>query len=488
MMKRGLKGGMLRLLTRDQVRDIHMATLEVLEKVGMYSETDQILKIFANAGADVDSKKRIIKIPQPLIKEALRKAPKQIILCGRKPEHDILLEGSRIYFGLGGTPTPYILDVKTGEFRRPTKKDVADATQLGDALTNMSFIMSIAGAFDVPYEVEYLHEFEATFNNTTKPIVYSAPGADGAKRVLEMACTIAGGLDELRKRPILCLYSETTSPLNFTKANENMIVFSKAGIPIALGPIPLAGATAPITLSGTSVIANAENLAAITLVQLVNPGAPVIYASWAGIMDPRTGRYAYGAPEFALGTAALNSQLARYYDLPSFGFGGCSDSKLPDAQAGSEVTMNALMSALCGINLIHDCGYLSGGSVGSMEMAVICDEIAGMVFRIVRGVVVDDESLAVDVIRNVGPGGHFLSQKHTLKWVEREIYITKIFDRTPEEIWKRAGGKDIREVAKENVKKILKEHRPEQLPKDVQQRLREIVKEAERELVRKHKS
>jgi len=485
MVKRGLKGGVLRYITEEQVESIHAAALEVLERVGMSSESERIMEVFKDAGAEVDFKSKLIRIPQQLVEEAIRKAPKEIILCGRNPKHDILLEGSRIYFGLGGTPTPYILDVETGKFRRPTKQDFADATRVGDALPNLSYIMSIAGAFDVPYEAEYIHEFEAMFNNTEKPIVYSSPGADAARRVLEMASVVVGGFEELRRRPILSLYSETASPLMFTIENENMIEFAEASVPVTLGPMPLAGATAPVTVCGAAVIGNAESLAALTLIQLVKQGAPTIFSGWGGVMDPRTGRCAYGAPEFTMVTAGVNAQMAHYYGLPSFGFGGCSDSKLPDAQAGAEVMMNALMSGLSGVNLIHDCGYLAGGSVGSMEMAVICNEVVGMVSRIVRGIIVDDESLAVEVIKNVGPGGHFLSQKHTLKFVEREIYIPTIFDRRPEEIWKKAGEKSIREVAKERVKEILKEHYPEPLPKDIKQKLADIVKKAEKELVRR---
>lgn len=482
MVKRGIKGGKLNFLSKDQIIDIHTATLEVLENVGMHSQSDKILKIFDDAGAEVDFNKKMIKIPQHLILEAVKKAPRQFILCGRNPEYDILLEGSRVYFGLGGTPTPFILDINTGEFRRPTKNDVAEASRLGDALENLSFLMTIAGAFDVRWEVEYEHEFEAIFNNTVKPIVYAAPSETCAKRVLQMASAIAGDPDRLRKRPNLCLYSETASPLSFTEANDNMIVFSKAGIPITLGPMPLAGATSPITLSGTAVVSNAENLASITLIQLVNPGSPILYAAWGGLMDPRSGRCAYGSPEFALGTDIINAHLARYYDLPTFGFGGCSDSKVPDAQAGSEVTMNALSGALAGINVIHDFGYLAGGSVGSMEMAVIGNEVAGMAYRIIKGTTVDEESLAVDVISKVGPGGNFLSEKHTLKLFEREVFIPKLFDRNPEGVWIKEGRKDARQRAREQAKKILKEHQPEPLPKDVQQKMREIVTQAEKEI------
>jgi trimethylamine--corrinoid protein Co-methyltransferase len=297
-----------------------------------------------------------------------------------------------------------------------------------------------------------------------------------------MASTIVGGKDELRKRPILTLYAETVSPLAFTHANENIIEFANAGVPFAIGPIPMLGATAPMTLSGTAVISNSESLAALTLSQLINPHTPVIYTCWATPMDPVTSRCSYGAPEFALGTSVLCATMAHYYGLPSYGFGGCSDSKLPDAQAGAEAMMNSIMAGLCGVNLIHDHGYLAGGSIGSIEMAIICNEIIGMVSRIVKGIEVNDETLAVDVIRAVGPEGHFMSQKHTLKHLETELFFPKLFDKTSEVSWAKAGKKDLRDIAKEKAKKILKEHFPEPLSKDVESGLSRIVKLAEKEL------
>ena len=485
MVQRGLKGGQLRLLTKKEARDIHLASLEVLEDVGMRSPSEKILDVFRKAGAEIDEKDRRVRIPQHLVEEALRKTPKEIVFCGRNPKNDILLEDGRIYFGLGGTPVPYIRDVETGEIRRPTKKDMADATRVGDALPNIKFLMSIAGAFDVPYQAEYLHEFEVLFNNTEKPILYSCPGTYAAQKVLEMASTIVGGRDELRKRPILTLYAETVTPLAFSPTNENIIEFAKAGVPFTNGPMPMLGGTAPMTLSGAGVVSNSENLATLTLSQLVNPHAPVIYTCWAAAMDPVTSRCSYGAPEFALGTSVLDATMAHYYGLPSYGFGGCSDSKLPDSQAGAEVMMNAMMAGLCGVNLIHDCGYLAGGSIGSIEMAVICDEIIGMVSRIVKGIEVNDETLAVEVIRAVGPEGHFMSQKHTLKHLETELFFPKLFDRTSEVTWAKAGKRDLRDVAKEKAKKILKEHFPERLPKDVERQLAQIVKDAEKELLKK---
>ena len=485
MVNRGLRGGQLRFLTRKQVEEIHGATLEVLEKVGLRSESKQILEVFSKSGAEVNPKDRTIRIPQHLIEESLGKAPRQIVLCSRNPKYDILLEDRRVYYGLGGTPTPFIRDIQTGENRRPTKKDFEDATRLGDALPNMSFIMSIAGAYDVPYEVEYEHEWQALFNNTEKPIVYSAPSAYSASKVLEMADAVVGGMDELRKRPIMCLYSETISPLSMPTANENIIEFAKAGVPIAEGPAPMVGATGPGTVVGSLVIANTENLAALTLSQLINPGTPFIYGGWVTVIDPITSRSAYGAPEFALSTGVLNAQMAEYYGLPTFGFAGPSDSKLPDAQAGAEAMQMALVNGLAGVNLCHDCGYLAGGSVGSMEMAVICDDIIGNVLRIIKGTEVNDETLAVEVIKQVGPEGNFLGHKHTLRHIRNEIHIPTVFDRTPETIWAKAGSKPLHQVAKEKAQKILEEHHPEPLPRDIQAKLAEIVKQAEREQVKR---
>jgi len=483
MTNRAIRGGVLRLITDEEIERIHTSSLEILEQVGIQVKSSRITRVFRDGGAEIDADAERVRIPEYLVREALSKTPSRIMLCGRSPRYDVCLEKNRIYFGMGGTPTPFIRDVETGEFRRPTKKDFADATRLGDALPNMSFLMAISGVFDVPYQTEYLHEYEVMFSNTEKPIIYPAPGSVAAKGVLEMATAISGGMDELRRRPILSLYVETVSPLVMFGPDETFIDGAEAGIPITLGPGPIMGAAAPGTIAGTVLVANCENLAAMTLTQLVKKGAPIIYTCGCSTMDPRTCRVLYGAPELTMGGAVIGAQLARYYGLPCFGWAGVTDSKVPDAQAGAEVMMTSLLNALAGINLMHDCGYLASGSVGSMEMAVICDDIAGMVSRIVRGVDINDETLAVDLIRSIGPGGNFLGEKHTLEFIGREIFLPKILDRTDHITWERRGRKDIGQIARERVKQILKEHNPQPLPKDVQEKLSLIVKKCEKELV-----
>jgi len=472
-----LRGGQLSLLTRMDLRKIHDSSLRILKEIGLKSSSKAIALFFSKMGAEVNLDSGLIRIPESIVNEALRKAPDSVTIYGRDPRRAIVLEGKRVYFGLGGTPTPYILDFRTGNWRRPTKKDMIEATRLGDSLSEMDFIMSIAGAFDVPYEVEYIHEWDAMLRSTSKPIVYSAPGPFNTKKVLEMGRAIKG--ERLGKEPPFGVYVELPTPLMFDVSNENVLELAENHVPIVVGQMPQLGATAPITIAGAASVSNAENLAVLTLAELVSPGAPFIFGAFVGQLDMRTARLAYGSPEFAMGNI-VNASLAEFYKLPTFGFGGCSDSKVPDAQAGAEVMMNSLTAALCGINLIHDCGYLAGGSIGSMEEAVIANEISTMVKRIVKGIDVNDETLAFDVIRDVGPSGHFLAHPHSLKHVST-LHLSDVFSRESEVKWAKLGRKDVRDKAKERVARILSQ--PPIEDKALNAKLREIVRNAEREAV-----
>lgn len=199
-------------------------------------------------------------------------------------------------------------------------------------------------------------------------------------------------------------------------------------------------------------------------------------------MDQRTARCSHGAPEMVLSSSIINSQMAEYYGLPTFGFAGTNDSKVPDAQAASEATMHILMSGLSGVNLIHDCGYLAGSSGGSMEMAVICDEIIGMACRIIQGLDVREDTLAVDLINEVGPGGNFLGKRHTIEHFKREIFLPALFDKRSELGWLRTGGKDLREIARDRALLILRDHHPEPLPADILRDLSKIIKDAKQQV------
>jgi trimethylamine---corrinoid protein Co-methyltransferase len=478
MVKRGIRGGVFRPLSRSDIEAIHGASLEILEQVGLQVKSKVMVDVFKKGGADVEEKKGRVRIPEYLVKDSLSKVPSKVILGGRTEASDLVLEDGRAYFGLGGTPTPYTLDIESGDFRVSTSNDVVNATVLGDALPNISFVMSLGGASDVPHETAWLHETSLMLRNTEKPIVYAAAGAEGAKHLLAMGAAVAGGFDNLARRPIITLFSEPITPLVMPSINEAVIEFAKARVPVAYAPGPMPGASTPITLAGEHAVCNAECLAGVVLVQLVSPGAPVLYGIHTSVLDMRTGSVCYGAPEWGLGWLIVG-QLAEYYGIPTFGSGGATDSKCPDAQAGVEAFMNAFLNVAAGINLIHNCGTIAHGSSGSLEMGVICDEIINYIQRLLMEIEISDETLAVDLIRRIGPAGSFMAEKHTRTHLGRgAILHPKLFNRQAIADWKAKGQLSTRDEARLKAKTILREHKAPALPSEVLQQIDQILGQA----------
>ena len=475
------QGGRLRFLSDGEIGRIHETSLRVLAEVGITTDSDMILKAFSDAGAAIDRAERRIRISRSFVETSLKRAPRSIILHGRDSEKDLSVEGKRLFFGLGGSPTPQFRDLETGVVRTPTKQDVVHSTLLGDALEHIDFVMTLAGAYDCAPEMHYLQEYDALLRHTTKPIIYSAPDARNAARLLEMAAAAVGGVTALRERPIVTLFAESLSPLCLPSHCEGMANFARAGAPILFSPSPMMGATSPVTVAGNLVMGNAEALAGICFAQILRAGAPVIYGPHTPVMDMRTGRSTYAAVEQAVARCAV-AQLAEFYGLPSFGTAGGTDSKCPDSQAGSEVTMNIFLNALAGINLSQGAGTMASGNYGCLKMAVICDEIIGMALRAVEGIAADNSSLAFDVIAEVGARGHFLDHPHTVGRFRREMYLPKLFDRRPEPVWSAAGGKRLDEVAREKAKEILASHKPRPIAESAGQALDRILEEAAEEM------
>jgi trimethylamine--corrinoid protein Co-methyltransferase len=484
MAKRGIRGGVFRPLSHSDVEAIHGASLEILEQVGLQVKSKAILEIFKKGGSDVVEEKNRVRIPEHVVKDALSKVPRKVILGGRTEENDLVLEDGRAFFGLGGTPTPYTLDIERGDFRPSTSDDVVKATILGDALPNISFVMSLGGASDAPHETAWLHEASLMLKNTEKPIVYAAAGTEGARYLLAMGAAVVGGFGNLARRPIVTLFSEPITPLVIPSINEAVIEFAKARVPVAYAPGPMPGASTPITLAGEHAVCNAECLAGVVLAQLVSPGAPVLYGIHTSVLDMRTGSVCYGAPEWGLGWLIVG-QLAEYYGIPTFGSGGATDSKCPDAQAGAEAFMNAFLNTVAGINLIHNCGTIAHGSSGSLEMGVICDEIISYIQRLFMETEISDETLAVDLIRRIGPAGNFMAEKHTRTHLQRgEILHPKLFNRQAIADWKAKGQLSTRDEAREKVKAILQEHKTPALPNQVLQQIDEILRQASQTMTR----
>jgi len=478
----GRREGMgLKIFSADDLHDLHLATLEVLEKTGVSVEAEEALEILAGGGARVDPKTKVVKIPSYLVEDAVRSAPRKLVLAGRNPKNDIVLESNRVGFTTFGKGI-MVLDPFTGEYRKSTKEDVGRTALLTDALSEIDVYERAVGARDVPGEVATLHEAEAYLANTSKHCFQGPDNGKQARKLFEMAGAVVGGKDKLRDRPIISCIACPTSPLKLTReCCEVIIECARAGVAVNILSMAMSGASAPITLAGTLITHNAEVLAGITLSQLTCRGAPVIYGSSTTIMDLKLSTAPVGAPELGMISAGV-ARLAQFYLLPSFVAGGWADSKVPDAQAAHEKTITGLLPALAGANLIYGLGVLELGITFSYEQLVMDNEIAKMIKRAVQGIPVSDETLAVDVINQVGAGGDFLLQEHTFRYMKTLHSQPKLLDRRRREFWQEGGAKDMTERAKEEARYILENHQPDPLPSGVAQELRSIVLEAEKEM------
>jgi len=444
------------VLSKDDRERIYLAALEILKQTGIKIHEQEALSLLKEAGAQVE--RDIVRIPTRLIEEALETAPKEIPIYSRDGQPSMLLNTTNSYFG-NGSDCVYILDSFTGKRRKFTKEDVGNAAAVVDALENLDFVMPAGIISDKPAAVAGLHALQATTFNTSKPILFTALNRQGANDIIEVASIIAGGKDELRKKPFIMHYVETTSPLSYSKdAAEMLLLSADNNIPIVCAPGPIGGASAPVTLAGILVLHLAESLSELTIVQLKNESAPVILGGCASIMDMRSAVSAYGGPEFYLLNAAL-AELCHLLDLPMFGTAGCSDAKKVDGQAAIESAISSVTQALSGANLIHDIGYIDSGLTQSFDMMVITDEILGMVQRMKDGIKVDDDHLAVDVISKVGPRGNYLTEPHTLKHFRNEYWLPGFMNRQNYESWTEDGSRVLEELANEKVKSILDGHK-----------------------------
>lgn len=477
------KIGIFEYFTKEEIEKIHNATLEVLEKVGVKIEEENALKLLDSIGADVDFTKKIAKIPPHIVKEAIKNSPNSILFAGRDSKFDLRLEGKRVHFGLGEGAIEY-LDSETNSIRPSTISDAENASKLADALPNIDFVMPLFTAQDVPKQVMPLYDLYTALTNTEKPVMVVDFGLD-ANYLIKLASIIVGGEQELKKKPLLGVYSEPVSPLTHAKEHtRNLMIFAKAELPIVYIPSPASCSTAPATMAGAIVQSNAETLSGNVIAQFTKKGARFIYGADTSLMDQRTGVFSYGAPEWMIVNLAM-AQLGRYYNLPIWSTGGCSDSKILDGQATLEAALSLFIAASSGANLIHDVGsYLNFGLTGSLELVTICDEIASMITYLLKGIEVNDETLALDVISKVGPGGHFLTQKHTIDHLRKEHWMPTLLDRQMRESWVKNGSKDLLERAREKTKEILSNHNPNPLSKDIEKELQNNLKDIEKEILK----
>jgi trimethylamine---corrinoid protein Co-methyltransferase len=467
-----VNGGQLCLLKPDEIIAIHETSMKILEEVGMKVKSAEAREIFAKNGALVDSVSEIVKIPRRLVEQAIKTAPSKVILYGQDEKNDLHLEGTRTHLGTGGTVL-YALDMETGEKRPTTTKDVRDIGRMVDYCDNVSFYVVNTYPQDVPDAASDINRFYWALTNTTKHVMGGMYTAKGLEDVITMAEEIAGGADKLRERPIISFIVLMISPLVMDgEYTDYLIKIAKKGLPVAVSSEPLAGATAPVTIAGTIALNNAETLAGITLTQLINPGTPVLYGSTSSIMDMREGTYMAGPIESAMINAGI-AQMTHYYELPMYGTGGMSDSKINDSQAGYESALTAMTVALSGSNFIHDAvGILEMCQVFSYDKMIIDNEILGNVLRLMKGIKVDEDSLAFDTIQSVGCGGHFLAEDHTVRHVRKEFFMPKVSDRQTRIKWQDGGSLTAEDRARKIVDKVLSKHIPTPVAKEVKEKIR----------------
>jgi trimethylamine--corrinoid protein Co-methyltransferase len=465
----------LQVLGDDQKARIHQATLEVLRRTGVRVLVPKVRELLSRAGCWLDGER--VRIPPHLIEWAVRVAPKRVVMCDRNGNAAMFLEGYRSYYGTG-SDTPFVIDAYSGKRRQAMLADVSNVARLVDALPHISFLMCMGIASDVAASISDLYHFQAMVSNTTKPIVYTAWSLENTRAIVEMAEVVAGGAEALQRNPFCALYAEPMAPLTHgVESCEKLLYICEKSLPVVYTPGLVTGASSPVTRAGAVVQANAELLSGLTICQLIREGSPVVAAgSGMMTMDMSTLLASYGAPEFMVDWCVL-SEMGHYYGLPIFGFAGVTDAKTFDQQAAAEGALWVLLAAQSGGNLVHDVGYIESGLTASYEMLVSMDEVVGTVKRFMEGVEVSEETLALDVIDRVGPGGHFLGEMHTLRHF-RENWYPKLYDRRNRAGWEDGGQLTLGDRARVRVQEILENHQPPPLDEAVSARLDAILQRA----------
>jgi len=463
----------LEILTPQEVKRIHDATLHIIANVGVRFPSKRALEIWESHGASVDHDKMIVKARPVLIEEALKTCPPVYTLAARDPAQDLPLDGNHVYVGTDGCGVE-VLDIQNGQRRTSRLQDVADIARLADATEEIAFHWVPVSAQDMPPETRGLHEIKAIWENSTKHVqTESIYNVHEARAAIEMAIAIAGSKEALRQRPVLSLMECSAPPLAHDGGSlEAALLAAEYGIPTGFMTMAACLTTGPASVAGTLAVGNAEVIAATALLQLAFPGAPVFYAAAQTASDLRRGAYTGGGPEDFLFGAATNV-LSDFYNIPLSMGSFATGAKEPNWQAGLENSLSTFMASIVMSDMLLGVGFLHGSRIWSYaEMMMDC-EIFSIIHKMMQGIVVDDETLALDIIAAVGPGGNFLSQKHTLKHM-RDVFLPQFMDRRPYNEWEEKKD-EARDWALAKARKILATHQPDPLDPNLSAELAKII-------------
>lgn len=458
-------------LTDEQFQLVHSASLEILERIGVRVDLGEALDLLKHAGARVED--NLVRLPPRLVEQALQTAPKQVTLFNRHGEPVMPLDGDRCFFG-PGSDCLNIIDHRTGERRKPVMQDVVEGMILCDALLNIDFVMSMFLPADVDQTIADTYQAEVMLSHTTKPIILVSYGASGLRNAVEMAEVVVGGPEALRAHPLLTCYINVVSgAVHNDECLEKLLYLAEKGLPSIYIPGSNAGVTSPISMPGAVALDMAGGLLGLVLSQLKREGTPYILSA----MDPAALDMRTSVSPYAYAERGIIRSVSQRYGLPTFALSGCSDSKVVDQQAAAEAALTMMAEVLMGGNIVHDLGYLESGLTFSFTQLAICDQMANWVKAFFSPVEVNDETLALNVITEVGPGGQYLKHKHTRAHF-REHWYPDLFERGNYTDWAQKGSQTLGERAATRVQKILDEHHPQPLPDAVRARLRQIVQQA----------
>jgi trimethylamine--corrinoid protein Co-methyltransferase len=454
---------------RAECEQIHMATLEILERVGVDVHDENARDLLVKAGAEADGLR--VRIPEYMVERALALTPKRMTLYNRNGQVAIRAWGYNTYYG-GGSDCLNILDHRSGQRRRAVLKDVQEAAILMDALPELEFVMSAFLPEDVDQRIYDRYQMEVMLNHTTKPIIFVTPDHEGCVAAVEMCEIVAGGTEAFRRRPFATCYINVTSGLMANQeALQKCMFLAGKGLPLLYIPLNAGGVNSPHTTAGCMASMNAGTLLGIVLAQLVREGTPVAVPGWNGgpyNLKTMVGNYVLADEQ------GVPTEMGKYYDLPVFGLGGSTDAKVLDQQCGMEVTASLMTALLHGANIVHDVGFMDSGMQGSLQLQVIANDTIGWLRAATAGVLVNEETLALGVVDELGPAGDYLSHDHTLRHF-REPFYSKLADKGTYSQWMEQGATTMEERAAKQVDKILQGHEPELLPTDIQRDIHAIV-------------
>jgi len=448
------------LLTQEQVERIHEASLEILENVGLLVRNEKARAIFAKHGCAVDSETRIVKFPRKVVEEFRAMTPPTFTFRGRDPQYDRILpeQGPVI---VTASSAPDIIDPVTGQERRARSDDIARIARLINELPGYDVFSVSTLADDALPEHYTLARLYPALKHCLKPIRINNKDLEDAQMILRLGALIAGSEEAYRAHPFITHhFCPVVSPLTMDRdSTEMLIYFAEEELPVYPSIVPNAGLTSPMSMTGTLAQGNAEFLAAAVLMQMARAGTPLIYATLPTVADMRTGAYASGGIECGMLHMGC-AQMAHFYNVPSGGYIGLTNAKINDAQSGFETGLSTMGGVLAGMDMLNMGGLLDALKIFDFAKAVIDGEIAQMLKRVKRGFEFSEENLALDVIANVGPGGSFMTNKHTVKRMKTEALLPQIADRDAREGWEKKGALDAQARAMQRAREILAKDAP----------------------------